>query len=328
MRILLIITLLTFSGFSSGAPLKCDYKNLGKSFLGSETIPFLKVALKYQNFDFSSIRNVYAMQKVIKEKDAIKSIYKLYENSPFIWGERYNKMYPLCDEKQKETIFAKAFTYYEFIWGRSNAVDVTEHLEYIMGFEFENHKSSKTFGIRSYKHFMSIFETAIENIEDNTNIMWAALKEKRESTKKENKSLEEKAKKINDLVAKQEAANHQKKKLLAEIEAKQRRLSQLQAENKRINNSSKSSFSENSGPSTIGNRTIKRDSIVCYSEAAYDRQMDAIAQDDWRLFAGCEVIGSSIKGWFDDISIFSGTCILWNSNRSGKLWVNCENVTE
>lgn len=83
--------------------------------------------------------------------------------------------------------------------------------------------------------------------------------------------------------------------------------------------SSKSSFSTNK-------RVIEANSIICSSKAAFDRQMNALAQNDLRVFGGCYVNEYPVNGWFDDIKMFSGMCTILNSNRTSKMWVNCENV--
>lgn len=54
--------------------------------------------------------------------------------------------------------------------------------------------------------------------------------------------------------------------------------------------------------------------------------MNALAQNDLRVFGGCYVNEYPVNGWFDDIKMFSGMCTILNSNRTSKMWVNCENV--
>ncbi len=329
MRLFSILILFAFSGSASSARLSCDYQQLGLSFGGSETITFLKLALEYQDFDFSTVDNAFEMQQILDEKKAIKDMYNLYKESPFIWGETYNKMYPLCDDSQKKTLFAKAFTFYESRWKQINSFDIDEQMEmvqYMNEFDLVNHTASKIFKIKSYEHFMSIFSNAIQNIENNLDVMRSAVKGERESTKRENLELEKQKKEVERLVAEQEAANEEKRRLQAEIREQQERLKRLEAQNGRINNSQNKRVSPSS--SSAGNRTIKRNSIICYSERAYDKQMNALAQGDNRLFSGCIVSSSSTKAWFDDISMFSGTCTLLNSNRSKKLWVNCESIVD
>ena len=325
-RLLSFLALTFFASVSSANP-KCDYQELGFSFGGSETIPYLKLALKYQDFDFSTIENVFDMQQVLKEKNIIEDIYKAYKKSPFIWGETYKEMYPFCSESQKDTLFAKAFTVYESRWKQINSFNIDEQMEmveYINTFDSLNRKESKVFGIKSYEHFMSIFSSAIQNIEDNRINMSNTVKGERENTKREIAELNEKKREIERQVAAQKAANEEKRRLQASIKEQQQLLKDLNAENASIGarkNDTTINRSQN-----IGNRTIQRNSIVCYSEAAFDRQMGALAQEDNRLFAGCTITERATKAWFDDISMFSGTCTLLNSDRSRKLWVNCENV--
>ncbi len=330
MRLLGLVFFLMMSFQSYAASLTCDAGKLGLSFNGSHTIDFLQTAMKYQDFDFTSVKNVADMQKVVKHKNTLKSMYNMYKNSPFIWGETYQKMLPLCDENQKKTLFAKAFTHYESLWRSYSHYDPVEQEEfshYLFEFEVAGHTKSKFFHIKSYEHFMSMFEGAIQNIENNTDTMQAALNSKRENDKQEMQELENEAKEMDRLIAEQKAANEKKRKMQGEIAAKQRELDRLK------NQSFESSQSTNkqSGYSTsgnVGNRTIKPNSVICVSERAYDRQMQALAQDDLRLFSGCTVNEKAVKGWFDDISMFSGTCTLLSSDRSRKMWVNCESVKD
>ena len=330
MRLLVLAFFLMLSAQSHAAKLTCEPGKLGLSFLGSDTIDFLQIALKYQNFDFTSVRNVGDMQKVFKQKKALKSMHDLYINSPFIWGETYQKMLPLCDEKMKKILFAKAFTAYESLWRMSENFDPIEReefSEYLFEFEMAGHTKSKFFHIRSYEHFMSIFEAAIQNIENNTDTMRAALKSKRENEKQEIQEMENEAKEMDRLIAEQKVANEKKRKMQEEIAAKQRELDRLK------NQSFETSQSTNkqrghSTSSNVGNRTIEPNSVICMSESAFDRQMQALAQNDRRLFSGCTVNERAVKGWFDDISMFSGTCTLLSSDRSRKMWVNCESVQD
>lgn len=76
---------------SHAARLTCNAEKLSFSFGGSNTIDFLQTAMKYQDFDFTSVKNVGDMQKVVKHKKALKSMYDMYKDSPFIWGETYQK---------------------------------------------------------------------------------------------------------------------------------------------------------------------------------------------------------------------------------------------
>ncbi|WP_339351041.1 hypothetical protein [uncultured Alteromonas sp.] len=330
MRLLVLAFFLLMSFQSHAARLTCNAEKLSFSFGGSNTIDFLQTAMKYQDFDFTSVKNVGDMQKVVKHKKALKSMYDMYKDSPFIWGETYQKMLPLCDENQKKTLFAKAFTYYENRWRMNSHYDPVEReefSEYLFEFEMAGHTKSKFFHIRSYEHFMSIFEAAIQNIENNTDTMRAALKSKRENEKQEIQEMENEAKEMDRLIAEQKAANEKKRKMQEEIAAKQRELDRLK------NQSFETSQSTNkqrghSTSSNVGNRTIKPNSVICRSESAYDRQMQALAQNDHRLFSGCTVNERAVKGWFDDISMFSGTCTLLSSDRSRKMWVNCESVQD
>ena len=74
---------------------------------------------------------------------------------------------------------------------------------------------------------MSTFEDAIQNIENNTDTMQAALKRKRENDKKEIQELEDEAKEMDRLIAEQKAANEKKRKKQEELAAKQRELDRL-----------------------------------------------------------------------------------------------------
>ena len=103
MRLLVLAFFLLMSFQSHAARLTCNAEKLSFSFGGSNTIDFLQTAMKYQDFDFTSVKNVGDMQKVVKHKKALKSMYDMYKDSPFIWGETYQKMLPLCDENQKKT---------------------------------------------------------------------------------------------------------------------------------------------------------------------------------------------------------------------------------
>lgn len=328
MRLLVLAFFLLLSFQSHAARLTCNAEKLGLSFSGSHTIDFLQTAKKYQDFDFTSVKNVADMQKVVKHKNALKSMYDMYKNSPFIWGETYEKMLPLCDENQKKTLFAEAFTHYEYRWRINSHYDPVEREEfaqYLFEFEAAGHTQSKFFHIKSYEHFMSTFEDAIQNIENNTDTMQAALKRKRENDKKEIQELEDEAKEMDRLIAEQKAANEKKRKKQEELAAKQRELDRLK--NQRFETSQSTNQQRGySTSSNVGNSTIKANSVICMSERAYDRQMQALAQNDLRLFSGCTMNEKPVKGWFDDISMFSGTCTLLNSDRNRKMWVNCEDV--
>ena len=330
MRLLVLAFFLVVAFQSHAARLTCDAGKLGFSFRGSHTIDFLQIALKYQNFDFTSVKNAAEMQKVVKQKNALKNMYEMYINSPFIWGETYQEMLPLCDENQKKILFAKGFTAYESLWRLTlnyDPVEQEEFSQYLSEFEAAGHTKSKFFHIESYEHFMSTLKDAIQNIENNTDTMQAALKRKRENDKQEMQELENEAKEMDRLIAEQKAANEKKRKMQEEIAAKQRELDRLK------NQTFETSQSTNqqrgySTSSNVGNRTIKPNSVICMSESAYDRQMQALAQNDHRLFSGCTVNDRAVKGWFDDISMFSGTCTLLSSDRSRKMWVNCESVQD